>query len=102
MTHDITDPNAPVGWQCGDSGCPKHGTAAVKETVIHPDDWVQAIDISGMRRVQRSAPPLYMSRLMWRIGGAARYLWHLVHGHRAYRVPGSVGYACNTCDKDWK
>jgi hypothetical protein len=23
--HGITDPNAPVGWQCGDPGCPDHG-----------------------------------------------------------------------------
>ena len=23
--HDITDPNAPIGWQCGDPACPVHG-----------------------------------------------------------------------------
>ena len=25
--HDITDPNAPLGWQCGDPGCREHGIA---------------------------------------------------------------------------
>jgi hypothetical protein len=23
--HGVTDPNAPIGWQCGDPGCPDHG-----------------------------------------------------------------------------
>lgn len=28
--HGITDPTAPVGWQCGDAGCPQHGLNAYR------------------------------------------------------------------------
>lgn len=29
MSHGITDPTAPLGWQCGDAGCRQHGIAAM-------------------------------------------------------------------------
>ena len=39
--------------------------------------------------------------VLWRIGGAARYLWHRVRSHRAYRVQ-NWAYDCTTCGKDWR
>ena len=32
MTHSITDPSAPPGWQCGDPGCAEHGIRTAPRT----------------------------------------------------------------------
>ena len=36
IAHDITDPNAPLGWQCGDPGCREHGVAQFASEQQHP------------------------------------------------------------------
>ncbi len=76
-THGITDPNAPLGWQCGDPACPSHGVSAVPEPPSAEPEGLDAETLAeAMHFALAGAPGLGDRPDLWRDAGrvaAAEY-----------------------------
>jgi len=46
-SHGITDPTAPIGWQCGDPDCPQHGLAHGEAEAAAPPSG--SLDVDAVR-----------------------------------------------------
>ena len=88
-THDITDPNAPLGWQCGDPGCREHGVAQFKPAMTAKSALTVTLKTEALRlaedwhlgRRERKAALAFIGGLSTRIL-AALPEWTLIENKR--------------------